>query len=77
MELIDPEVEVKLNAPVVIVNPLLAVNVEADVIVPELVVAIVPEVERLPDELTVSCPDDPTVNADPAVVVPIPTLPAK
>ena len=61
--LIDPDVAVKFNAPVVSVNPLEAVSVALDVIAPVPVVTILPDVDRVPFSLMVNVSTLPYLTA--------------
>jgi hypothetical protein len=55
----DPDVAVKLKAPVVWVNPFEAVKVPAEVMVPVPVVPILPEVDRVPASVMVKVGEPP------------------
>jgi len=55
----DPEVAVRLKAPVVWVSPLLAVKVPAEVMVPDPVVLMLPVVDRVPASVMVKVGEPP------------------
>lgn len=59
VEEMAPEVDVRDNAPVVMVKPLEAVSVEAEVIVPLEVVEIFPDVESVPASVIVKVGEPP------------------
>jgi hypothetical protein len=76
-----PKVVTEETAPLFITIPLIVfeevgpTNAPPEVIEEDPVVVMVPLVERLPAELMVNCPVDPTDNSCEGLLFPIPTLP--